>query len=99
MSTQISILGKKGKIVADAQELRVYFNEHPSDTSYERGWNTRWLTDLSPKIQYFLRGEEYSAQIEYFINHVKENNLENVNSFRNAYETDRVVDAILKNAH
>lgn len=98
MSTQLTILGKKGKIIADAQELKVYFREKPEEKGYVKGWNMRWVTDLSPNVRFYLRGEEYSAQIEYFVKCIMENKLDNINSFANAYATDCVADLIKKDA-
>ena len=98
MSTQVTILAKKGKIIVDAQELKVYFREDPVDNSFEKGWNMRWVTDLSPDVSFYLRGEEYSAQIEYFIGCIKNKNLENINSFASAYATDCVADLIKRDA-
>lgn len=97
MSTQLTVHGTKGKIIADSQELKIYLKEKPSQNGYEKGWNMRWVTDLSPEIGFYLRGEEYTAQLEYFIECIKENNLDNINSFKNAYETDYIVDLIKKN--
>jgi predicted dehydrogenase len=98
MSTRITILGKKGKIIVDAQELKIYFKENPAEDGYEQGWNMRWVTDLSPDVKFYLRGEEYSAQIEYFIQCIKHNDLNNINSFANAYATDYVADLIKQDA-
>jgi predicted dehydrogenase len=98
MSTQITVIGKKGKIVVDAQELKIHFKDEPLDRSFEKGWNMRWVTDLSPEVNFYLRGEEYSAQIDYFIQCIKEKNCENINSFATAYATDLVADLIKKDA-
>jgi predicted dehydrogenase len=98
MSTRITVLGKKGKIVVDAQELRVHFREEPPDDAYVRGWNSRWLTELSPPVQFYLRGEEYSAQIEYFIDRIRTRRLDNVNSFASAQATDQVAHLIKQDA-
>ena len=98
MSTQITVLAKKGKIVVDAQELRVFFREDTVEDTYEKGWNMRWVTDLSPQVRFYLRGEEYSAQIDYFIDCIKDKSLDNINSFASAYATDRVVDFIKRDA-
>jgi predicted dehydrogenase len=98
MSTQITVIGKKGKIVVDAQELKIHFKDEPLDRSFEKGWNMRWVTDLSPEVNFYLRGEEYSAQIDYFIQCIKEKNCENINSFATAHATDLVADLIKKDA-
>ena len=52
MSTRITVLAKKGKIIVDAQELKVFFRENPIDANYEKGWNMRWVTDLSPEVHF-----------------------------------------------
>ena len=98
MSTQITILAKRGKIIVDAQELRAFFRDDPVDDTYEKGWNMRWVTDLSPDVSFYLRGEEYSAQIEYFIECIKNKNIDNINSFASAYATDSVADLIKMDA-
>jgi predicted dehydrogenase len=91
---QITIFGKLGKIRSDAQEMSVYFRNEPLDSSYEKGWNMRWVTDLSPEIDFYLRGEEYSAQVDYFIDAVIKNNLHNINSFYESQITDQTISAI-----
>jgi predicted dehydrogenase len=98
MSTHVTILGTRGKIIVDAQELKVYLRDDLENTSYEKGWNMRWVTDLSPDVNFYLRGEEYSAQADYFIQCIKERNMDNINSFATAHATDHVVDLIKKNA-
>jgi predicted dehydrogenase len=98
MSTQVTILAKKGKIIVNAQELKIYFCEDPVDINFEKGWNMRWVTDLTPEVGFYLRGEEYSAQIEYFIKCIKNKQLDNINSFASAYATDCVAEQIKKNA-
>ena len=58
----------------------------------------RWVTDLSPEVDFYLRGEEYSAQIDHFIACIKDENLKNRNSFATAQATDSVIALIQKNA-
>jgi len=98
MATQITILGKEGKIVVDSQELKIYLKKDPIDTSYEKGWNKRWVTDLSPNVDYYLRGEEYSDQINYFFKCIADNNTDNFNSFESAHSTDKIIALIQKDS-
>jgi predicted dehydrogenase len=98
-SIKITVYCQFGKIQVDSQELHVYYRKEPTDKSYELGWNVRWLTELSPNVGYYLRGEEYSAQIEYFINCIKNNDLENINSFKYAQKTDMTVSMIKSSAN
>ena len=71
MSTKIEVLGKKGKIISDAQECQLYLKDDPQEEGFEKGWNSFWITDQNKPVWFNLRGEEYSAQIDYFVQKVK----------------------------
>ena len=92
MSTQISLWGTNGRVVADRQECRVYLRR-PSDAlpGCEPGWTTYNTTELSDPVGFYLRGEEYSAQIDHFVNNVADGQRSGENSFRSAAATDRIV--------
>lgn len=95
MSTQITMYGTKGKIIADRQLCKVYLWE---DEKYEKlndGWNTFYTTELTKPVWFYLRGEEYSAQIDYFVKCVQNKTMENVNSFASAHQTDVIIDLIV----
>ena len=55
-----------------------------------------YTTDLTEPVWYYLRGEEYSAQIDHFVQSVKTGRTAGKNTFRSALETDRVVDMIVR---
>jgi scyllo-inositol 2-dehydrogenase (NADP+) len=95
MSTKVSVWGTNGRITADRQECQVYLREqHSNLPEAERGWTIRYTTDLTEEVWYYLRGEEYSAQIDYFAQSVQETRLNGENTFRSALEADRVVEMI-----
>jgi predicted dehydrogenase len=96
MSTSITINGKKGKIISDANELKVFFKEEPFPAGYSKGWNIRHVTDLTPEVDYYLRGEEYSAQLDYFIKTVQGKVPNSINSFESAWLTDKAISLIRK---
>jgi len=96
MSTQIILMGYKGKIIADRQECKIYLLNKEGFDDMTQGWNMRYITDFTKPVDFYLRGEEYSAQIDYFIKCIKENNTKNLNSFESALQTDIVID-LLKN--
>ena len=98
MTTQITIYGKKGKLFVDQQEVRVYVTEDLPDENFSKGWNNRYITDVTDPVGFYLRGEEYSAQVEYFIEAVKANSHVNVNSFASALHTNEVADMIKSDA-
>ncbi|GAB3900626.1 Gfo/Idh/MocA family oxidoreductase [Larkinella knui] len=94
MSTQLTIIGMSGKLVADAQEMKVYFKTAPAIAGYEKGWNVKYITDLTPGVDFYLRGEEYSAQIDYFARCIQNRNAHGISTFRSALETDRVLNLL-----
>jgi predicted dehydrogenase len=98
MSTTLVVYGTKGKIIADRQECRVYLRQGAEFETYSAGWNMRYITDLQAPVAFYLRGEEYSAQIEAFVDAVERRSPGGENSFASAYETDRTIDAIHKAA-
>lgn len=99
MSTKVSVWGTNGRITADRQECQIYLREAcPQLPGLAKGWTIRYTTDLTEEVWYYLRGEEYSAQIDYFANSVKQNRVDGENTFRSALDVDRVVDMITGDA-
>ena len=54
----------------------------------------RYPTDLTDEVWYYLRGEEYSAQIDYFAESITTGRVQGENTFRLALEADRIVSMI-----
>lgn len=95
MSTKVTVEGTNGKIISDAQEMKIYLRSPILDEKLESGWNVKYITDVENHVKFYLRGEEYSSQIEYFFNNIHSGLTDNVNSFRNAYETDLVIEMLV----
>jgi predicted dehydrogenase len=96
MTTKLTFWGTNGQIYADRQEMQVYLREpHVGSGDYRPGWNTRSTTHLTPPVWFYLRGEEYSAQLDYFVTAIAERRMENVNSFESASQTDQVIAMLL----
>jgi scyllo-inositol 2-dehydrogenase (NADP+) len=96
MSTKISIWGTNGRVTADRQECQIYLREqHASLPDTDKGWTVRYTTELSEEVWYYLRGEEYSAQIDHFVKSIQARRLDGENTFRSALQTDRIVAMIL----
>ena len=99
MSTKISVWGTNGRITADRQECQVFLREPHSDLpGFGKGWTVRFTTDLMQEVWFYLRGEEYSAQIDYFVKAIESRRTDNVNSFRSALQADRLVSMLLAEA-
>jgi scyllo-inositol 2-dehydrogenase (NADP+) len=91
MSTKISAWGSNGRLVADRQECQLYLREAGMmQTGMRPGWSVRYTTELTDEVWYYLRGEEYSAQVDYFVRSIQQGRTNGTNSFRSALEADRV---------
>jgi len=98
MSTTVTIVGTKGKIISDANELKVFLKDEDKKIGYSKGWNVKYITDLTEQVEFYLRGEEYSAQLDYFIKAVGGKVPNTINTFQSAWYTDRAIDLIKKSA-
>jgi predicted dehydrogenase len=99
MSTSITIQGTKGKIISDANELKVFFKDADCPSGYTRGWNIKYITELTENVRFYLRGEEYSSQIDYFIDSVQGKVPNSVNNFKSAWQTDHAISLIRNNSN
>jgi hypothetical protein len=101
MSTKISLWGTRGRIYADRQEVQVFLRDDAAlPAGYRAGWNVRYTTELTNPVWFYLRGEEYSAQIDYFVQQIAALAPgaapgDNVNGFVSAAQTDRVIGMML----
>lgn len=99
MTTRITLWGTAGRICADRQECQVYLRDTArAPEGYGEGWNVRYTTELTAPVWFYLRGEEYSAQLDSFIQRVNERQFDGVNSFESAALTDRVISMIVTDA-
>lgn len=99
MTTKISIWGSAGRIYADRQEVQVYLRDTAvAPEGYREGWTVKYTTELSEAPWFYLRGEEYSSQLDTFVQRVQARQLEGLNTFASASATDRVIDMIARDA-
>lgn len=96
MSTSITILGTKGKIISNANEMKVFFKDSFPPNGYSKGWNVKYVTELTEPVDFYLRGEEYSSQVDYFIKTCMGEKPNKVNTFHSASLTDKAISIIKK---
>ncbi len=99
MSVKISVWGDKGRMQCDRQELQVYLSDAAlaQSAGLRKGWNLRYTTELTQPVWYYLRGEEYAAQIAHFVQQIADG-APAVSTFRTAAETDRIINDIRADA-
>ncbi len=88
------VLGRKGKLIADLHAYRVFFRERPSFEDFTEGWNQRYVTDCFAPVGFYLRGYEFTRQLEYFVDCVLEKHPNRMCTFQHAFQTDMVIDRI-----
>jgi predicted dehydrogenase len=99
MSVKLAVWGTNGRISADRQECQLYLRApHPAAPELKPGWTVKYTTDLTREVWFYLRGEEYSAQIDHFVKAALKEHPAEVNSFRSALHADRLVAMILAEA-
>ena len=99
MTTKITLWGTHGRIYADRQEIQVYLRDTaPIPDGYQAGWNVRYTTDMTEATWFYLRGEEYCAQLDAFVQRARAGKTEGENDFASATVTDRVIAAIIDDA-
>lgn len=98
MTTSISIWGTNGKIVVDRQELRVYLRDAAdAPEGYVKGWTVRYTTELTDEVDFYVRGEEYSAQVDVWLKRIGDSAVRGTADFIDASVTDEVLSTICNN--
>lgn len=99
MSTKITLWGENGRINVDRQEIQIFIRDaDKAPDGLKKGWNIRYTTNLTEPVWYYLRGEEYSAQIDHFARAIISGDCNTRSTFRSAIDADLVADAMVRNA-
>ena len=91
MTTSVKVHGDGGKLEADATTLKIYVKEDKPQYGLQKGWNFKYITDVTPQVTFNLRGEEYTAESEAFINSILTGKIDDRNSFESALQTDYII--------
>ncbi|MFS0900886.1 Gfo/Idh/MocA family protein [Mycolicibacterium litorale] len=99
MTTRITVWGTNGKIFADRQEVQVYLRDAAyASLGYGKGWTVRYTTDLTEQVNFYVRGEEYSAQLDTWVKRINEGAISGSSDFADATVTDELLWAIVNSA-
>jgi predicted dehydrogenase len=98
MSVKLSFWGTNGRINVDRQEVQIYVrNLSKPMEGFKQGWNVRYTTDLTQPVWFYVRGEEYSAQIDHFVQCIK-SGATAISNFRSASDTALVAESMMQDA-
>ncbi len=95
---KIQVFGKKGKIIADQHMYKLYLRDTEEASEFDKGWNTQYLTDFAQPVRFYVRGNEFTKQLDYFIECIMNKTIENRSSFADGLITDRIIKRIRENA-
>jgi predicted dehydrogenase len=94
----ITIIGTGGKIIADKHFYKLYLKEASPQKGFDKGWNTRYITDLAKSVRFYVRGNEFTRQLDYFVECIEGSAKHNVASFAEGLKTDVLMEEITKDA-
>ena len=95
-SNTIEIIGTKGKITANKQEINIFVVEANSELNLLEGWNQLYVTDESTDTEYYLRGEDFSYQLKEFSELINGKIDQSVSSLDSARVTDLLLETVFK---
>ena len=77
---------------------RFSVKEPVDNNGFKKGWNTRYITDFSKSVRMYVRGNEFTRQLDYFVDSIDKSKFDNISSFAEAFKTDVTMEAITKDA-
>ena len=92
------VFGTKGRIVADKHAYKIYLKENNDAYGFHAGWNTRYITDFAKSVRFYVRGNEFTRQLDYFIDCILQGKTENLAGFSEAQKVDEVIAEITQDA-
>jgi predicted dehydrogenase len=95
---RVEFFGTKGKILADKHCCKVFLREVSAGSGFSRGWNVRYITDVAKPVRFYLRGNEFTRQLDYFIESMRIQRQDNVCSFERAWQTDLLIERIINDS-
>lgn len=94
----VSFFGTEGRIIADKHAYKIYLRKGQSRNGFHEGWNTRYITDFAKSVRVYVRGNEFTRQLDYFVDAILNKNMNNCAGFVEGYKTDMLMESILKDA-
>ncbi len=93
-TNKIEIFGTKGKILADQHSLKLFLKTDLPDHGFREGWNTRFITDVFKPVPFYVRGNEFTAQLYHFIDCITHEDNQNRCTFQDGSNTLEVIEGI-----
>jgi predicted dehydrogenase len=91
---RIELFGKDGKIIADMHTIKLFLKEDKEGGELTEGWNTLYVTDFGKPVRFYVRGGEFTSQLDYFIGCVSNGRPGEICDFEDGLSTDTTMDMI-----
>lgn len=88
---------EKGRIVADQHAYKV-FRTFPAAGLQANSWQTVYITDIAHPVRIYVRGNEFTRQLDHFIARLADDRIEPVNTLDSALETDELIESVRHSA-
>lgn len=95
---RIEVEAANGRLCVDQHGYRLFLSREQDNGEYIVGWNVRAATDLTRPVRFYLRGNEFTRQLDYFVERVAALDTTNISSFSSAAMTDKLIQNILDDA-
>lgn len=93
-TNKIEIFGSQGKILADQHGIKIFMKKESIENNLRVGWNTIYITDVFKPVPFYVRGNEFTAQLYHFVDCITGKEKKNNCTFSDAADTLEVIEAI-----
>ena len=94
-TNKIEVFGNQGKILADQHSIKLFLKSIPTEHNFQKGWNKVYITDVFNPVPFYVRGNEFTAQLYSFIECIKSNSKSSC-TFEDASETLYIINEIFE---
>jgi len=95
---RFEIIGRTGKLIADLHAYKVFLRDDSVDGLFKKGWNTRYVTDFAKPVRFYVRGNEFTRQLDHFVDCILGRCGENISPFSQGLKADLVIEQIIADA-
>jgi scyllo-inositol 2-dehydrogenase (NADP+) len=93
----VELFGTRGKLIMDFYGYKIFLNRESEDGTLRKGWNTFTLPSVFEPVPFYVRGNEFTAQLYRFADLVSGKDSERESTFADALDTHIVIDRMLRN--
>lgn len=94
-TNSITVKGEFGELTANKQEIKLNLNKDNKDLNFSSGEHEIYVTDLDTDVGFYLRGEDFSLQMQAFSDTLNGIDTPVQSLIDSAIVTDRIISEIL----